>query len=673
MDTTKNRENVFIISSSFSISISIIFGIICLKTGIKDYLIDTIGSVNLPVYIVIFLLFFILFFIFYKVMSTLSNTRPLYFSNKNASFVTMIILSIVTIVLLIISFTNEDQIYAQETSFPFWHNINLAILLIIVFLSNATFLFCTMKKNNLADSKDSFSDRMSFIFVSVTIAFILGSALYYLNIFNGDIYHCHAYFASIYNTFYGAPFNDQITGIYGHYGLIFLPFLKLASLFGISNIFKCFILMMSGIGAISFLLSAYSIKIFVKNQTLRFLGMLALPCVLVSMQAGAAFQRDPHRSFLVCILMFLVAYAVSNYEKNSKKVLTLGFILCTFGILWNTEMGLFLSISWASFLCCLELQKSGKKKYFKILLHISSVIASFLLTFGIVNIYDYIVNRNFISLKTFIIPFFCKSLQIKKLEAFLTTEITPWMFMVAILLLFFAMGIKSTKIFKKRTSTNYYSAAYLSLSVMGLASLTYAINRAAYFNFDLIYPLIILMLCIIANLCIPAIIKLLDRDNSEHSMISAGFGMIVICVLFSLSLAFFSNIGYTSMLRQPYKHKNSIEDLANFTGNVYATIDKDTVGIGMGTVELYAMIGKDTTVYLTDYSDFPITKESVNYAEYVLRSVNDKPVLITNTSLDMHKLYGDGAYKEFLKTHKLINTWEYPRDVTFLYYVPLES
>lgn len=371
--------------------------------------------------------------------------------------------------------------------------------------------------------------------------------------------------------------------------------------------------------------------------------------------------------------MFLVAYAVSNYEKKEKQVLILGFVTCILGIIWNTEIGMFLSISWASFLCCIELQKTSSKKYFKIGLHLFSILVHFFIAFGIVNIYNYIVDKNFVSLKVFIIPFFCQSLQLKKLEAFLTTQITPWMFIVGVFLFFFAKGISSTKIFKKDAETDYYSAAYLSMSVMGLSTLTYAINRTAYFNFGLIYPLIILMICIMTQFCLPAIISLLNKDTSKHSMVSAGFGITSMCVLFSLSLAFLSNIGYTSMIRQSYKSNESVEELNRFIGDVFTTIDEDTVGIGIGTVELYAMVGKDTKVYLTDYSDFPITQQSVDYAETVLRNLSDKPVLITNSSLDMHKTYGNGAYEDFIKTHEYVGTWRYPRDVVFMYFVPIES
>lgn len=671
MNTEINYYNrSFLYAASISIFFSILIGVICLDEKIQIILLNKFGRINIIILIIIFLTFLILFIAVYRINLKLFKKNYIKESNKRTTILVMIIVILITNIMLMVSFKNEDKIYASQSNIFFWHQIPLPLLILILLLVNCAFVIIIYNYKIFLINNNTKTDNLSYWLVSLSIASLVGYALYVPNFFASDVLHIHAYYNSIYNVFNGIPFSEQVTTIYGHYGLLIAPILKIARLIGINNIYKVFCLVMSFIGFLSIALNAYTIQVFIKNKIVRIICIIAIGLPILAMHMTAYLQVNPHRIFVISLIMALIALAV---KKNifSKKICIFGYIICIISVIWNTEMGIFALVTWSIFYCCIELQEKKANVVTKIVFHIVLIIICFFIAISVVNIYNLINGGSINSIKTFMFPLFTNS-YMNFLEVPLTRILTPWMFMISTLLLFFAKGISSTIICRKGNAENPRAAAYLAISVLGLSSITYAFNRPAYFNFDIIYYLIILLIGIEIQHSMRAVkVIFCEKKFATINAITAGLGIIALCIVFTLSLGCISNLGSATEKREISKSKSSLNDLSSFAGSINSTISSDTVGIGIGVVELYSMLGKDTKIYTMDYSDIVINQDLYNYADDILGRLQNKSVLTSSYSLKIHEELQLQGYSKFLKTHRLEKNWTL-EGFTIEYYVPIK-
>ena len=95
----------------------------------------------------------------------------------------------------------------------------------------------------------------------------------------GDNYHAHAYFNSVYNVYQGMPYTHNVTSIYGHYGLFFKIPMKL-----VHGDFRAFVLMIAGIGTLAYICAFLVLQMLVRSRVLRILAALALTFPVLGMR-----------------------------------------------------------------------------------------------------------------------------------------------------------------------------------------------------------------------------------------------------------------------------------------------------------------------------------------------------------------------------------------------------
>ena len=186
-------------------------------------------------------------------------------------------------------------------------------------------------------------------------------------------------------------------------------------------------------------------------------------------------------------------------------------------------MGLFAAMTWALLLIYFSFNMHGvksKKPWMDILLHAMLVIACFLGAFGFSNLYNFSVGGQPISFSLFLFPLKSESYMVDTLQYDLSTFISAWMFVVAV----FFIILEEKDCFLQNFSTNLQKPAIMTVdcshwSVLGIFSVTYYINRAAYYNLDIVYELFILLLCIIAQYCLAPMKSLFENKMLKKSLL----------------------------------------------------------------------------------------------------------------------------------------------------------
>ena len=669
MDRDKN-DIAFSFSSAAAIIVNIIFWLVATQESVQSMIADKFGQVNLILFFLSILLYSVVFIISYNIFNR-KEDRRLFQAPKRNFLISFIIVGIINAAFLMLQFINANQVFASVSDSYIWHEIPIALIIVALVSFFAAFLSITNRVN--AFSSDN-SKRSNIIFwaFGIVIALIAGFANYYPNL---SSYHFDAYYTSVYNVSHGTPYSDIFGSIYGHYAIFFVPVFSLARLLGAKNMLAVFALCMAVITFIVYVLVTYSISIFVKNKSIRFLGVCAMAFTLIAMRGEEVYyQVNPHRTITIAITMALIAFAV-KYPNKMKLITGIGFALCALMIVWSTEMGLIATATWIAFLISLELQKIKLKSFIswgKMGLYFVFGALSFLAAWGVVDLYNILNGGNLLTFKGFMHPYLARIDVIETLTVPLNNITTSWIFVLFLFLYFLGKGIFSTKLCNRVLDTNPVKAAQLAVSLLGLGSMTYFINRPAYYNLDIILSVAVLLLCIMAQEALPYIKALFNRnDRLNYSVrhgVAVGFGMTALFALFTLSLGTFVNMSSNLEAKEDYRQKASLIEVAK---QVSENVPADTKAWGITIPEVYTLLDWDMELYCADYEDMYFYPNADRYIGEQLKSMKNEAFLTTDSSMEHFRELPE-AYEAFFESHYISNLWG-GAAATIQYYLPLDE
>lgn len=230
-------------------------------------------------------------------------------------------------------------------------------------------------------------------------------SMYTPNIFGrgelSDSYHGHAYFNSVYNIYQGMPYTHNVTSIYGHYALFFKIPLKL-----FHGDFRAFVMMLAMVGTLAHVCAFLTLQLLVESRVLRIAGALGVAFPILGMRGGYYWQVWPHR---VVFPMILLLYGAVILKKNYRGFIStaVGYLICLLAVLWNTETGIFLAISWAAMYVSRYFSEN-RVKIGKLLIntaaHSVGIVFSILGAYGVVNLYNVLKHSPVNSLEDFLVP-----------------------------------------------------------------------------------------------------------------------------------------------------------------------------------------------------------------------------------------------------------------------------
>lgn len=251
--------------------------------------------------------------------------------------------------------------------------IDTRVYFLILFVSSI-FVFAVIKRN----CEESTVFRIAFIIVLTVI-----SGFYcYVPSMNVSIYHWEAYITPITKYLTLMPIDNYSIGTYGHYGLLYLPFVKL---FGES--YSSIVLLVAICGMITFLCIFAILNKTIKND----LWFCVCACAVsfgintLFLMGGRYVQGFPHRVFFPAIaICFLIK------DRTAGRInYIISCLIGTISLIWNIESGTIVIIILALYyIIHNNALMSGFKHFCMFLKSFGIILISIVGFYGVLSLYN---------------------------------------------------------------------------------------------------------------------------------------------------------------------------------------------------------------------------------------------------------------------------------------------
>ena len=572
-----------------------------------------------------------LFFLCYKLpyneageIFGISWNVPAYIVSLAVAFVAMIFVNMlpfkstktVTWVLMVaeylyiyITYSREANIFAGEATNTFLRGeVDKKIFAVFILLS-AVIL------EKIIETSEANNKLYRFV-VNLVISILAAAFSYSANPFKdlaGKLYHTEAYVNSIINVSHFVPYSDDATTVYGHYGIIYLPFVKLLG----NNLCAIMISISITVFVIHFLLG-YIINSFLKNDVLYYVSVFAiLGMATVYRGTGNYFQVYPHRILFPIIGIAYIVQSRTSQIGVRKRIIA-EVLIGTLAIIWNIESGIVCLFSMLAIEVFDKFEWKVSLVIKKVLLVLGTTIISFFLSYALVNLYNVICGGKWTTIAQYIYPIGVKSYMVDELVTSFQAPIYyyvlyVWVFCSGV----FPVIINQTK--GQMSRLVLLDSLRLSTGISGLLIIVYFINRQAFSNIQVAHFQLLIMLILGAQ-------EYLDNRDKRYSV--TYISMIVICAMMVESLIC---VGRTIDNRvetvwEDDSLKRDASDFENFM------VDGSLI-IGIGAPVLCEYMGIDSGAYMTDHEDL----FEFDYLEHIILD-NDR-VLVSEVNQNSYRIY----------------------------------
>ncbi len=435
----------------------------------------------------------------------------------------------------------------------------------------------------------------------------------------GGTYHSHAYTNSIINACWLIPYSENMESLYGHYGILFMPILRLLhKCFHVDYLTGIFVVaaVIAGIAILAFL---YILDYFAKSDLIFYLGMLAIgEEYFMVLQGGVYLQVHPHRIIFPVLLVLL---ALIEYKKE-KRYNTLAVLLITLSFVWSTEVGIVTMFSFAFYRWVQAVTDGRAFSVRKCLLLLRELliyaVLPFVLSYIVINGYNLLAGGTVLDFGEFMFPLISDRDYIDKIELVLPDITHAWV--GAALLFLGAMGPGMVQVFwpgqQKEKSLKLFC---FFLGIMGLMLMLYYINRPAEGSmFIILFPMLILQVIILQK---SQDAYLYWKKEGKPSVFQVPDCFLALSIRIITTLILFI-MAFDSVYSMPGAWKISSQtiwkrgELLEFADRIYVQIPPDAVSFGEGVPELMSLIDRDTHLHTTEWSylNMPLdTMEKIRY------------------------------------------------------------
>lgn len=459
-----------------------------------------------------------------------------------------------------------------------------------------------------------------------------GYSLYMPNDLQADPLHGHAYYTSIYSVVHGRAFDDLFTSIYGHYALFFRWPLKIL---GNGNIREA-VALTALIGGVSVFLALWAMHQYVKSSRGRILGALSIGLPVIALRLENYWQVQPLRVVFTCLFLF---YGALYNKKKFRGGRIVGYALAMLAIVWNTETGVVCAISWAAFSCYQYLEREDWKSLRTLLFVAGQLLAagaSFAGAVVTVNLYNLIHGGTWNSVETFLYPLLKEDYMTGYLRTDLPDFVSAYMLVLALFLGGMVWSLAGHRFFRGEPgkTREIHSFVFLA-SVLGLGQITYYMNRAEYFNLDLIHVPVTVLLCVFLDQSLPGWRGFLAKQGRKAGWRELGKGVAAILltlVLTAVSLGTMVQGAYQAQKRQELGYRD-MDSAYEFLALLQQDLPINTFAFGQGVPELYGLMGWDTRCHVIDFSDrtelaLQYVRDSLEQEEYFFAFLQDAEFIL---------------------------------------------
>ena len=646
----KNRE---IICGLTAWVLTVCFFLSCLLIPGRSERISAHGNINILVYGMTLVLFCILFLAGMAWSTSRQNNSQGLTESPVVKKAALVILLGSQLPFWIVCVTRETEQVGTVSMKYGWHTQPLAVM-ILLFLAELAVFFWLYENLSLTEKKGEWIIWLTYAALVILIFYCMYTPNIYGRGEQGDNYHAHAYFNSVYNVYQGVPYTHNVTSIYGHYGLFFKIPMKL-----VHGDFRVFVLMMAGLGALTYIGAFLVLQMLVRSRILRVVAAFALAFPVLGMRGGYYWQVWPHR-VLFPVLLLLYGTVILKKKRSSLLTATGGYLICLLAILWNTETGLLLTVSWAG-LYISRLLSRKKWKIKELLFSIGAQLAGMLLAFvgayGIVNLYNLSKHSPMNSVRDFLIPLLSDGYMTDILHLDLPTYPSAYMAVITLFLTGVALGIAGW--FGDKEEHRWETDLIFMLSVGALGCLVYYMNRPSYHNLDCISISEVLLAAYLAQHGLDFVKKNGWKNIARttfYEVVRGGIGIICAASVLAMGTGTILQFSQNSKIKENFHNTAEFEDFAQ---QVAAVVPANTHGFGLNVAEVYSMLHWSTQCFTMDFSDMAVRPDSLKELKEQLET-EDAPAVFTNkSSLGIWKRNDPVTYQWFCDNYKLNETFPF--------------
>lgn len=567
----------------------------CISLLAFSYLRDLIPVDNMPFYLLACLLFIGVFLmIYYKV----------HLPESISTYGSLLLLAAI-ILFDLLELKVEHPIH--DAYIP-RHDMPGGVWLLIVV---AGVLICLLiLRSGLKIKNQTFRDSIRICFL-VIFSIAVGIQFYTPNILEdvqGNIFHSHAYTNSILNVCFLTPYSHEMTTYYGHYGILYMPFVKLLHRFFAVDYLTGICLVSAVIAGLSIFAYGLLVHRLTKRDLVFYLALLAVgEEYFMLMTGGVYLQVHPHR-MIFPILIALWAYFEIYSVKNAAWKDLIAIALLTLSFVWSTEVGLVTMMAFCVYRYLFQIWDGEKFSFHKVLLFIKPVLLFIVVPFAagyvFVNGYNLFVGGSMLSFREFMYPVISDKGYVLDVQLPLPKGVHAWTLACGMFLTVFCICgttiLSGRRRLDNRREKNLLFTALLSVTGLGL--MMYYINRPVENSMAIV--LFMALLVIVNNLENAAddIFLLKESGITIWKKNCAKCSMILVSVLVLFVMAF---DGVYSMPNAYLVSKETIwnkQKLDEFAEHIYWAVPPDAPCFGMGVPEIMSVIERDPVIHTTDFS-----------------------------------------------------------------------
>jgi len=518
--------------------------------------------------------------------------------NNSAFFENLIVLLVVLSIGLCFLqwlFINQKLEFAYNYATIPIFKVSISTVIFIVTLGVVLTIYAFLEK------KDISKYFVLFVYMICTLFTFWG--LFIPNFFRDDVYHGLAVVEQIYNIYDHVPFTYTTTGIYGHYGLFFLPIMKL---FG--NDLYVIVGVLAVVGVIAFISVLYVIHNLMPCNWLRILTACALVMNDAVLRTDNHWQTQPLRVVFPGLLMAYAVYTSVHSVESRKRRMGGGWLIGVLATLWNTEVGIFCLVAYSVYEIAFTWQKNSvlsKNSLIGYVLAVVFVLSGVLTSVAIVNIYNLAYGGSLI-FRTFFFPLLEKSYMDGTLRYDMLWGNHAWLYVLVLFLLVLCYGVFHTSLFKNKDSCDSsckMAPVAILIACLGLFNLTYYVNRAAYTNLMICYPM-----AICANSFLISNFWPVWQRKMDYTSFNIIFKKSISIICMSVILACSLHILYAPVVFNQRQEKGwyQLQSLKNETMQIAEIIPAETYGIGGGVSILYHILGWENYGHFRDVPDLRV-------------------------------------------------------------------
>lgn len=487
------------------------------------------------------------------------------------------------------------------------------------------------------------SQKPWWVILYVISAVHAGWYIYMPNCFEMDIWHFDAYFHSVKRALDLAPYTAGQTGVYGFYGILIAPIVRLLG----GSVVDC-ILLLAVLTGIFVLCLCYVMDNMVKRVSFKLLGTVGISTFLIWGRQGGYYQIFPHRIFFISVMLAYIVWTVKHKRTNAIWKI-LGMLLSVLAIVWNIETGIACLAAWVGSDVINRLQRDSWKSKESLLAFGEDILQAFaalVLAYVLINFYNISVGGEILTVRECLFPLIgTRNGYMDFLMINLPKGITSWMFCLGILLGCMGFVISRTSLCdytKKNDRMIYLTACTIAIMVQ----MTYYVNRAVDICLWIILPVFSIIIVYLSEYLFNSSIW---KNFALGNGALRAFGTWTLSTLVGLAILFF--IKYIPMY-QEQSITRDMDSLQAFVQEVEEKIPEGTLGFGVGVDQVYSCLGWGTGYYGIDLPDIGV---AINGSEtcYNLLMESDA-VFVNDEDLNgvFYQIGDDGS--EWFATHDIL-------------------